>query len=84
LHQNFPNPFNPVTAISYRLSAASDVELSIYNLLGQKVAILVSERQSAGDYRIDFEAGDLPSGVYIYNLSTSSGYSASRKMVLLK
>jgi flagellar hook assembly protein FlgD len=54
--QNYPNPFNPKTAIGYQLSAVSTVELSIYNLLGQKVATLVSGKQAAGQHQIEWDA----------------------------
>jgi hypothetical protein len=83
LEQNYPNPFNPSTTISYQLPMTSNVELSIYNLLGQKVALLVSQRQAAGTYRIDWNAGDLPSGVYLYRLQAGS-FSQMRKMALIK
>jgi hypothetical protein len=64
LSQNYPNPFNSTTAISYQLSAFSKVELSIYNLLGQRVATLVSGRQQAGAHQIEWDASDFSSGVY--------------------
>jgi endo-1,4-beta-xylanase len=82
LFQNYPNPFNPITAISYRLSAISEVELNIYDTLGQKVAILVSETQSAGDHHVTWNARDFPSGVYYYQLLTD-GFHDVRKMILL-
>jgi hypothetical protein len=68
LYQNFPNPFNPKTAIGYWLSAVSDVELSVYNVIGQKVATLVSGRQAAGFYHVEWEANQMPSGVYYYRI----------------
>ncbi len=84
LDQNFPNPFNPTTTISYQLPYASDVELSIYNLLGQKVATLVSERQQVGHYQVSWNAGGFASGVYYYILRTDAGFVQSRKLLLLK
>jgi len=84
LKQNYPNPFNPVTMISYQLAVTSDVELSIYNLLGQKVATLVNKKQAAGKYSLNWDATGFTSGVYIYTLSTGTGYKQSRKLVLLK
>ncbi len=84
LHQNYPNPFNPVTAIGYRLSAVSDVELSIFNTLGQKVVTLVNESQPAGAYMVNWDAGNMASGVYIYSLMTNSGSVKTRKMILIK
>jgi hypothetical protein len=84
LDKNFPNPFNPTTTIGYQLPYTSDVELSIYNLLGQKVATLVSERQQVGHYQVDWNAGGFASGVYYYILRTDAGFVQSRKLLLLK
>ena len=84
LMQNYPNPFNPVTVIGYQLPTLSDVKLSIYNLLGQKVAILVSGRQTAGNYQVQWDGSEFPSGVYIYRLTTDHGFSAEKKLFLLK
>ena len=92
LYQNYPNPFNPKTVIGYQLPVISDVELSIYNILGQKVATLVSEKQPAGTYKVEWDASGFASGVYLYKLtadngpSTSSGHRfvQSKKLILLK
>ncbi len=88
LEQNYPNPFNPITTINYQISAVSDVELSIYNMLGQKVVTLISDRQKAGSYVVEWNASDLSSGVYIYHIKATgiSGniFSMARRMVLLK
>ncbi len=84
LNQNYPNPFNPTTAISYQLSAVSEVDLSIYNILGQKVALLVSEKQPAGTYKVEWDASRFASGIYFCRLSTDNGYAASGKMILLR
>ncbi|MBW6457882.1 MAG: T9SS type A sorting domain-containing protein, partial [FCB group bacterium] len=83
LEQNYPNPFNPVTAINYRLSAEGRIDLSVFDVHGRHVRTLVSERRQAGTHRIDFDASDLPSGVYIARLQHGSG-TLSRKMVLVK
>jgi hypothetical protein len=83
LHQNFPNPFNPMTVISYQLAVGSDVELSIYNTLGQKIAILVSEKQPAGTYTVEWDASGLASGIYYYRLDAGN-FQDMKKMVLLK
>lgn len=83
LLQNYPNPFNPTTAISYWLSAFSNVDLSVYNRLGQKVTTLVAANQAAGNYRVSFDASTLPSGIYYYRLSTGS-FVQVRKMVLIQ
>ncbi len=84
LMQNFPNPFNPQTTISYQLSAFSEVELTVYNVLGQKVVELVNQTQAPGQYRVTFNAADLASGVYLYRLKTDKGFLQVRKMILLR
>lgn len=90
LAQNYPNPFNPATNISFDLPFNSKVKLSVYNSLGQQVAVLFDNVQSAGRHSIQFNAGRLASGVYFYVLNarplTGNGYSyhASRKMILIK
>jgi hypothetical protein len=83
LFQNYPNPFNPLTAIGYRLSAVSDVELSIYNNLGQKVVTLVSDRQSAGVHKVEWDAGHLASGVYYYQI-IAGDFRSVKKMILIR
>ncbi len=83
LHQNYPNPFNPTTAIGYQLSMLSQVELSIYNILGQKVATPVSEKQPAGNYKVEWDASGLSSGLYIYSLQAGI-FIQQRKMLLMK
>jgi len=84
LEQNYPNPFNPNTVISYQLSTISDVHLTIYNALGQKVKTLVNERQAAGNYSATFNADGLATGVYLYKLTTNSKVVQTRKMVLMR
>jgi CubicO group peptidase (beta-lactamase class C family) len=83
LYQNYPNPFNPKTVIKYQLPIVSDVELSIYSITGQKVATLVSELQLAGNYKYDWDAGALASGVYYYRLATDD-FVQIKKLILLK
>jgi len=83
LEQNYPNPFNPTTAIGYQLSALSQVELSIYNLLGQKVANLVSEKQAAGYHTVEWDASGFASGVYYYQIEAGEFHDV-RKMILLQ
>ncbi len=88
LLQNYPNPFNPETAISYRLPAVSQVQLEIYNPIGQRVRTLVNRRQAAGRYTVQWDgrndAGQpVASGVYIYQLKAGERFVQSRKMVLL-
>jgi hypothetical protein len=83
LAQNYPNPFNPKTIINYELPITADVELSIYNLLGQKVVTLVSERQDAGNHQVEWNALGFTSGIYFYRLKTEN-FSDIKKMMLLK
>jgi hypothetical protein len=72
LFQNYPNPFNAITAIGYWLLDVSDVELSIYNVLGQKVATLVNGNQQAGQHVVHWDASEFSSGIYYYRLSAKS------------
>lgn len=83
LNQNYPNPFNPTTKISYSIPRAGLVTLRIYNILGQEVQTLVNQYQNPGDYKINFNASSLPSGIYLYRL-TSDNFVQIKKMVLLK
>lgn len=83
LLQNYPNPFNPKTEISYMLPVKSDVKITIFNDLGQQVRTLVDQLQKAGSYTVGFNAANLPSGLYIYNLQTNTT-RISRKMILIK
>ena len=83
LNQNYPNPFNPTSSISYSLAEAGQVRLEVFNLLGQRVRVLVNSTQVAGDYTVRFDATGLPAGIYFYRLR--SGESAeTRSLVLLK
>lgn len=84
LHQNYPNPFNPGTNINYELPITSFVELSIYTTMGKKVVTLVSEKQQAGYYKIEWNASELASGVYYYRMRSSSGFTKSKKLILLR
>jgi hypothetical protein len=83
LAQNYPNPFNPATRINFSLPVASNVRLSVYNILGQQVALLVNGNLSAGQHSVQFNGRNLASGVYIYRLEAGS-FVAQHKMVLLK
>lgn len=83
LGQNFPNPFNPNTKISYYLPEKGLVNLSVFNMLGQKVTEIISGLQEAGEHSVDFNASGLNSGVYIYTLQVN-GRSFTNKMTLLK
>jgi hypothetical protein len=91
LLQNFPNPFNPSTAISYQLSEVSRVDLRVFDVLGREIAVLVEGMRFAGTHTIEWVAGSLPSGIYVCRLTVEgvgerSGkiYSQSGKMILLK
>lgn len=83
LYQNYPNPFNPNTVIDYSLPSASNVKLVVYNTLGQTLKILESGYKPAGNYSINFNAADLPSGIYFYKLEVGR-YTQIKKMMLLK
>ncbi len=83
LKQNHPNPFNPSTTIEFELPKTSDVILKIFNVLGEEVTTLVSDRLSAGSYSYEWDASKLASGVYLYRLHASE-YIETRKMVLMK
>ncbi len=83
LAQNFPNPFNPSTDITYGISKAGDVRLTIFDALGRQVQTLVNGYQTPNNYRIAFNASTLPSGTYYYTLSTK-GFTTTKKMVLTK
>ncbi|NOZ61961.1 MAG: T9SS type A sorting domain-containing protein [Calditrichaeota bacterium] len=83
LRQNYPNPFNPETTIQYEIPKATHVELSIYNLLGQMIQTLVDKKQSAGSYKLRWNASNLPSGIYFYHLKTKD-FVKTRKCLFLK
>ncbi len=83
ISQNYPNPFNPSTIISYSLSKSDHVTLNVYNILGQKVDVLVNEKKPAGKYEIDFNAGNLSSGAYFYMLQAGNQIE-TKKMILLR
>lgn len=83
LDQNYPNPFNPTTVISFRLSVNSKVSLKVYDVLGKEVAVLVNEEKQSGNYKINFDAHKLASGIYFYSLHANN-FVQNRKMILLK
>ncbi|MCR9134188.1 MAG: T9SS type A sorting domain-containing protein [bacterium] len=83
LEQNYPNPFNPSTTISYSVQEAGAVNISVYNLMGQKVATLVDETKAAGQYNVRWNAAGAASGMYYYRLE-AGGQSITRKMTLIK
>ena len=88
LHQNYPNPFNHGTTIGFDLPTRGEMSLSVYNLVGQRVANLVSGWRQVGSYTVDWNTRDddgrqLASGVYLYRLSTEE-QTATRRLLLLK
>jgi len=83
LGQNYPNPFNPTTQISYQIPKDGFVSLVVYNTLGQKIVSLVNQNQVSGKYIVNFNADNLPSGIYIYQIK-SGNFSEVKKMILLK
>jgi hypothetical protein len=83
LQQNYPNPFNPSTVISFTTSKEELVQLSVYNILGNKVATLLNKKIGAGQYHVSFNAANLSAGVYFYKLEAGS-FSDTKRMLLLK
>jgi hypothetical protein len=83
LSQNYPNPFNPSTKISYTLVTKGMTRLSVFDILGREVAVLVNEVQNAGSHEVTFTANNLSSGVYLCKLM-NSGNMTTKKMVLMK
>jgi hypothetical protein len=83
LSNNYPNPFNPSTEIAYQVPFSGHVTLTVFNTLGKEVVTLVNEEKIAGTYYIKFNAVNLASGIYFYNLKTDN-YSQTKKMILLK
>jgi len=83
LNQNYPNPFNPTTQLSYNLKIEGKVKLTVFNLVGQSVRVLVDGYQVAGYYEVTFEANDLPAGIYLYKLQVGD-YSSVKRMTLIK
>lgn len=84
LFQNYPNPFNPITRIDYQLAKYGHVTLTVYDIVGREVKTLVNAYQNAGKYSVNFDAGQLASGVYFYKLVSSTGFIQLHKMLLVK
>lgn len=83
LSQNYPNPFNPSTTINYSIARDGNVKLTIYNTIGEKIAAIVDEYKPAGNYSVQFNGSNLPSGIYLYKLESGS-FRAAKKFILLK
>lgn len=83
LFQNYPNPFNPETTIKYSVPKLSYVSITVFDVLGNKMATLVNKQLPANDYELRFQGTELPSGIYFYTL-TINGVSKTRKMLLIK
>jgi hypothetical protein len=83
LSNNYPNPFNPSTQISYTIPGSGMVKISVYNLLGSQIAVLVNEMQNAGTHTVSFDASNLASGMYVYKLECA-GTMMAKKMLVLK
>ena len=83
LSQNYPNPFNPSTSIQYQVPTLSSVIIKIYDLLGNEIRTIVSEKKQAGNYEFEFDATGLPSGTYFYRLRAGN-FIKTKKMMLMK
>jgi hypothetical protein len=83
LSQNYPNPFNPTTIIRYQIPELSFVTIKVYDVLGNKIITLVNEEKPIGNYEVEFDAINLPSGIYFYRLQAGS-FIETKKMVLIK
>lgn len=83
LSQNYPNPFNPITKIKFSIPKSDIVQIKIYNILGKEVIKLINDYKPVGTYEVEFDARNLPSGVYFYRIISGS-YSETKKMILLR
>jgi len=83
LHQNYPNPFNPTTTIKYAVANTQQVQLKIYDVLGEEIATLVNEEKAPGEYEVEFAAAGISSGIYFYQLRAGT-FSETKKLVLLR
>lgn len=84
LFQNYPNPFNPTTTIKYSLSKPLNVLLKIYNIVGQEIKTLVDKRQNSGCHSVIWNAEELPSGIYYYQLIAGDNFTQTKKLILIK
>lgn len=83
LYQNFPNPFNPKTTISYKLQTSSEVTLQVFDNLGREVSVLVNQKQNSGSYSVQFDGSNLSSGIYFYRIQAGN-FREVKSMIMLK
>ncbi|MEN8191769.1 MAG: FISUMP domain-containing protein [Bacteroidota bacterium] len=83
LYQNYPNPFNPTTKIEYTIPNQTNVKIKVFDVLGNDIATLVDERKSVGNYELKFDATQLPSGIYFYQMITDN-FNQTKKMILIR
>ncbi|MFV1883478.1 MAG: T9SS type A sorting domain-containing protein [Balneola sp.] len=84
LDQNYPNPFNPSTNIEFSLPERADVRLEVFNSIGMRVAVLISEVKQAGNHTVRFNASSYSSGMYFYRLIADGNIISTKKMILIK
>ena len=83
LCQNYPNPFNPATIIAFKIPRQEKVKIEVFNLLGQKIETLINKHMTAGSYDVEFNAKNLPSGIYIYRIIAGK-FQDAKKMILFR
>ena len=83
LYQNYPNPFNPATTIKFNLPEKENVMLEVYNLLGERLSVLINEEFNAGEHSVKFDGSNLSSGIYLYRITTEK-FEETKKFVLMK
>src|SRR5689334_14947934 len=83
LSQNYPNPFNPETNIEFQIPAAGNILLTIYDMLGREIAVLINEKLDPGSYKVGWNASQYASGVYYYELRTMD-FSSVKKMIIIR
>jgi len=83
LYQNYPNPFNATTTISYEITIGSNIKLTLYDIQGKKIQVLLNDFKAPGHYKVEWNAGEIPSGIYLYQIQTNQG-SFQRKCLIIK
>ena len=84
LFQNYPNPFNSISKIKYQILKTSDVQIKVFDIQGREISILVNRKQTPGDYECNFDASNMTSGIYFYQLTADGVMIATKKMIYLK